>query len=71
MDKNVKQILRQLDRVERELKKCEVRLQEIGRTPTTCYFGLPTEVHTHFKSLHYAIEHRRWQLGVDTLPPEG
>ncbi len=71
MDKNVKQILRELDQVERELKKCERRLHQIGATPTPCYFGVPLQTREHFEGLHYAIEQMRWQLGVDTLPPEG
>jgi len=71
MDKNVKQILRKLDQVERKLQACERRLHEIGNTSTTCYFGVPLQAREHFAGLHDAIDQMRWQLGVDTLPPEG
>ncbi len=71
MDKSVKQTLQQLDQLEKDLQKCEHRLKRIGRARTPVYFGMPAQAQTHFNGLYHTINHMRWMLGADTLPPEG
>ncbi len=55
MDKITAQTLRKLDKLEKDLQKCQARLQQIGRARVTVYFGVPFKARDGFKTVYNAL----------------
>jgi len=51
MDKITAQTLRELDKLEKDLRKCQARLEQIGRARVPVYFGVPFKARDGFRVL--------------------
>ena len=56
MDKITQQTLRQLDQLEKDLRNCQARLQQIGRARVPVYFGVPSKAKYGFEMLYTALD---------------
>lgn len=55
MDKITAQTLRELEKLEKDLQKCQARLQQIGRARVPVYFGVSTKAQNRFTILYSAL----------------
>ena len=55
MDKITAQTLCELEELEKDLQKCQARLQKIGQAHVPVYFGVPFKARNGFTLLYSAL----------------
>ena len=56
MDKLTEKTLRELTSLETDLKRCECRLQQLGKVRVAVYFSIPSQAQQSFQTLYYILE---------------
>lgn len=56
MDKTTRRALRQLDKLEKDLRACQTRLEEIGRARVPVYFGVSSNATDGFSLVYMGLE---------------
>lgn len=62
MDKITRRTLRQLKELEKDLQKCQARLEKIGRARVPVYFGVPSKAIDGFSQLYSSLHDRQNSL---------
>lgn len=56
MEKNIEQVIHQLEKLEQELQLCQRRLWRIGRARIPIYFGVSNRAEEGFRSIFYGLD---------------